>query len=119
MFFLTILFIDNFSINQDVQTRSESTIALPTLQQRARYFWNSMLTGDIKRTKAISKLYQNLKHSHNSTTLPTDISGTCVYTGSISGITNYPTHDMENIVGYPYSLPVTYITNYGIIGLRH
>ena len=97
--------IDNFSINQDVQTRSESTIALPTLQQRARYFWNSMLTGDIKRTKAISKLYQNLKHSHNSTTLPTDISGTCVYTGSISGTTNYPTHDMENIVGYPYSLP--------------
>ena len=97
--------IDNFSISNDVKTRSESTIALPTLEQRARYFWNSMLTGDIKRTRAISKLYQNLKNSHNSTTLPADVNGTSFYTGSISGTTNYPTYDMENVVGYPLSLP--------------
>lgn len=82
--------VDNFSINQDVITRSESTIPLPTVEQKARYFWNNMLTGDYHRTIAISKLYQNLNKSKNADTIQTaDLDNTAVYTGDIPPDTNY------------------------------
>ena len=102
----------NFSINDDVLTATGK--ALATQEQRIKYFWNSIATGDFKRTRACSNLYSNLINTKNIlgmviAGLAKDFSNICAYSGhikpetywTIDGVTpesspNYPEHGPYN-----------------------
>jgi hypothetical protein len=74
--------VDSFSINEE--TKTATGILYPTLGQRAKYFWNSIATGSLNRTQAISELYENLNNSKNIQTLnPSNLTNSSFFSGSI------------------------------------
>ena len=96
---------DNFAINQIVKDKTGGNLA--TIEQRNRYMWNSIASGDFKRTRAMSKLYQNLYLSKNSVSMQSMthelLKNVSIYTGGINPSTNW-----NNVItnsAYPTSNP--------------
>ena len=97
--------IDNFAINQIVKDKTGGNLA--TIEQRNRYMWNSIASGDFKRTRAMSKLYQNLYLSKNSVSMQSMthelLKNVSIYTGGIN-----PSTYWNNVItnsAYPTSSP--------------
>ena len=97
--------IDNFALNDTVKAKTGGTLA--DLQTRSRYMWNTVSTGDFKRTRAMSNLYKNLNLSKNAITIQTaDFNTVCIFSGNINpSDVFWPTKIIENDPAYPTSAP--------------
>ena len=103
----------NFSINDDILTATGKPLA--SQQQRIKYFWNSIASGDYKRTRASSNLYSNLINSKNIggmilAGIAEDFSNICAYTGDVKPETNWTISGVtpESSPGYPEHGPYNF-----------
>ena len=100
---------ETFSINQDTNTKTN--IPLMTSEQMSRYFWNNILTGDINRTLAMSKLYNNLYKSKNVDTISeTFLDNVSYFSGDVSPETKWDpaTDPIVTNAAYPTSQPYNF-----------
>lgn len=96
--------IDSFSISDTMVTRTGFNH--PTIAQRSKYFWNSIGSGDYKRTIAISELYGDLNLSKNISTLnASNLTNSSFYSGSELPEKNYPSSTISTNSAYPSSAP--------------
>tara|TARA_R110000803_G_scaffold103948_1_gene172068 strand:+ start:3097 stop:6909 length:3813 start_codon:yes stop_codon:yes gene_type:complete len=101
--------VDNFALNDTIKAKTGGTLA--DIEQRSRYMWNSIGSGDFKRTEAMSKLYQNLSKSVNAVDLPyltANLNLFSVYTGNIAPNTHWASHNPEGDSGYPTTIPYNF-----------
>ena len=98
--------ITNFSIS--VVNKLTTNIPYPNKAQRMKYMYNNLLSGNYKRTSAITELYSNLNNSKNIDTLnENNIDDSSFYTGSILPDTNWSVLTTPIITSdaYPPSQP--------------
>lgn len=93
-----------FSISEKMYARTNKPY--PHYGERNKYFWNSVASGDYKRTMASSELYGDLNLSKNISVLnPNNLENSSFYTGSENPEKNYPTINIETDTAYPTSNP--------------
>ena len=98
----------NFSPNQSLN--SATGIPFGTPQEKIKYTWNCMCSGDYKRTNAITKLYENLYKAKNIDTINIlNLEDASFYTGDVLPNTNWSiapnSFDIEGNAAYPSSQP--------------
>ena len=101
--------IDNFALNTEIQGKTGG--ALADIEQRSRYLWNSIGSGDFKRIEAMSKLYQHLSRSINAEDLPYEVSrldAFSIYSGNIAPNTHWASKNPEGNSGYPINKPYNF-----------